>query len=144
MQHPANSIMETTTENAVIEKTRELCQTILNQPEYQQVLKQVDAFLSDEKAQEQYRQLASKGEHLQHKQSQGLTLSGDEISAYESERESFFNNPVARDFVGAQQSIHKVQETVAQFVAKTFELGRIPRDDDFDHGSCGHGCGCSH
>ena len=137
--------METTiTDNAVLEKTRELCQTILNQPEYQKVRTQVESFLSDEKAQEQYQTLSSKGEYLQHKQAQNLPLSGEEIAEYESHRESFFSNPVARDFVGAQQTIHKMQETVAQYVAKTFELGRIPTNEDFDSGSCGPSCGCGH
>jgi hypothetical protein len=46
--------------------------------------------------------------------------------------------------VGAQQAIHKMQETVTQYVAKTYELGRIPGTEDFDSGGCGHGCGCSH
>ena len=135
---------ETTFENAVVEKTRELCQAILDQPEYQQIRRQVDAFLGDSRAQAQYQSLAEKGEHLQHKQSQGVPLVGEEVTAYESERETFFNNPVARDFVGAQQTIHKMQETVSQYVAKTFELGRVPGAEDFDDGSCGHGCGCSH
>ena len=134
----------TTTENAVIGKTRELCQIILDQPEYQAVRRQVDAFLNDEKAQAQYQLLSSKGEYLQHKQAQSLPLSGEEIADYESHREAFFNNPVAREFVGAQQTIHKMQETVAQYVAKTFELGRIPSADDFDSGGCGPSCGCGH
>ena len=136
--------METTTENAVIEKTRELCQTILSQPEYQAIRRQVDAFLSDEQAQAQYQLLSSKGEYLQHKQAQNLPLSGEEVQDYESHREAFFNNPVARDFIGAQQAIHKMQETVAQYVAKTYELGRLPSPDDFDSGNCGPSCGCSH
>ena len=136
--------METTTENAVIEKTRELCQTILNQPEYQAIRRQVDTFLNDEKAQAQYEILSAKGEHLQHKQAQNLPLSGEEIADYESHREQFFSNPVARDFVGAQQAIHKMQETVAQYVAKTYELGRVPAAEDLDSGGCGSGCGCHH
>ena len=136
--------METTTENAVVEKTRELCQTILNQPEYQAIRRQLDAFLSDSKAQEQYQELADRSEHLQHKQTQGVPLSGEEITDYESQREAFFSNPVARDFVGAQQAVHKMQETVTQYVSKTFELGRVPTNEDFDQGGCGHGCGCSH
>ena len=136
--------METTTENAFVEKTRELCQTILNQPEYQSIRRQLDAFQSDGTAQEQYQQLAERSEYLQHKQSQGVPLSNEEISAYEAQREAFFNNSVAREFVGAQQAMHKMQETVSQFVSKTFELGRVPTDDDLNGGGCGHGCGCSH
>jgi cell fate (sporulation/competence/biofilm development) regulator YlbF (YheA/YmcA/DUF963 family) len=136
--------METITETAVIEKTRELCQTILDQPEYQIIRRQVEAFLKNEKAQEQYQMLSSKGEYLQHKQAQNLPLANEEIAEYETHRETFFNNPVARDFVGAQQAIHKMQETVAQYVAKTYELGRIPTADDFDSGDCGPSCGCGH
>ena len=136
--------METTTDNPVIEKTRELCETILGQPEFRAIRQQVDAFMNDEKAQEQYQSLSAKGEYLQHKQSQNLPLSGEEIAEYESHRERFFNNPVARDFVGAQQAIHKMQETVAQYVAKTYELGRIPNAEDLDSGGCGSGCSCGH
>src|SRR5436305_6916213 len=127
----------TTTENTVIEKTRELCETILSQPEYQKIRKDVDAFMNDEQAQAAYQLLSTKGEYLQHKQAQNLPLSGEEIAEYESHRESFFSNPVAKEFVGAQQAIHKMQETVAQYVAKTYELGRIPAAEDFDSGSCG-------
>jgi hypothetical protein len=104
----------------------------------------VDAFLRDEKAQAQYQALSTKGEYLQHKQAQSLPLSGEEIADYESHREAFFNNAVAREFVGAQQAIHKMQETVAQYVAKTYELGRIPNAEDFDSGGCGPSCGCVH
>src|SRR5438046_3086854 len=101
--------METMTENPVIEKTRELCQTILSQPEYQAIRKQVDAFFEDEQAQAAYQLLSTKGEYLQHKQAQSLPVSGEEIAEFESHREKFFSNPVARDFVGAQQAIHKMQ-----------------------------------
>jgi len=135
--------METTTiESPVIEKTKELCETILSQPEYQTLRSQVDAFMNDEAAQAAYQLLSSKGEYLQHRQAQNLPLSSEEIADYESHRENFFNNPVAKDFVGAQQAIHKMQETVAQYVGKTFELGRLPNADDFESGSCGSGCGC--
>jgi cell fate (sporulation/competence/biofilm development) regulator YlbF (YheA/YmcA/DUF963 family) len=134
--------MTTTTENPVIEKTRELCQTILDQPEYQAIRKQVDAFFDNEQAQAAYQLLSTKGEQLQHKQEQRLPLSGEEVADYEAHRERFFNDPIARDFMAAQQQIHKMQETVAQYVAKTFELGRIPSADDFESGSCGSGCGC--
>lgn len=135
--------METTmTESALIEKTRELCQAILTLPEYGTIRRQVDAFMSDEQAQAAYQLLSSKGEYLQHKQEQQLPLSGEEIAEYETHREQFFSNPVARDFMAAQQGIHKMQETVMQHVTKTFELGRIPAAEDFEAGSCGSGCGC--
>ena len=79
---------------------------------------------------------------LQHKQQMGLPMSAEEITEFEKNRDALVNNPIARDFLDAQQAMQKVQESVGQYVAKTFELGRPPSEEDF-HG-CGSGCGCSH
>jgi hypothetical protein len=51
--------------------------------------------------------------------------------------------PVAENFIKAQQQMHKIEKTVSQYVRKTFELGRIPGEDDFPRGGCGPSCGCS-
>ncbi len=136
--------MQTTTENAVVEKTRELCQTILDQPEYQSVRRDMDAFTNNAAAKSLYEKLSEKGENLHHKQHQGVTLDGAEIAEYEALRTEFMNNPTARQFVNAQETMNTMQETVGQYVAKTFELGRIPTESDFESegGSCGSGCGC--
>ena len=72
----------------------------------------------------------------------GVPLSAEEITEFEKDRDALVKNPVARDFLDAQQAMQKVQESVGQYVAKTFELGRIPSDEDFSSGSCGSGCGC--
>jgi cell fate (sporulation/competence/biofilm development) regulator YlbF (YheA/YmcA/DUF963 family) len=134
----------TSTENAIIEKTRELCQTILDQPDYQTLRRQVDAFLADDTAKAQYQTVIEKSEMLNHKQHQGTPLTPEEIADFEQQRETLLNNSVARDFLDAQQSMHKLQESVNEYLSKTFELGRVPAADDFDSGSCGHGCGCHH
>lgn len=106
--------------------------------------RKIETFLADEGAKELYRNLAEKGEHLNHKQQQGVQLSPGEIKEYEKERDALFANPIAAGFVQAQQDMHKVQETVGQYVSKTLELGRVPTDEEMDGGGCGHGCGCSH
>ena len=134
--------MSTTTEDAVLQKTRELCQTIVDQPEFQALRSQVDAFLASEESKQQYQLVMEKGEALQQKQQMGMPLSNDEIAEFEKHRESLINNPIARAFLDAQQEMHKVQESVGQYVAKTFELGRMPSPDDFSSGSCGPSCGC--
>ena len=135
--------MQTITEESVItQKTRELCQTILDQPEVQNIRRQIESFMTNDEAKTQYQLLSEKGEFLQHKQQQGLTLSNEEIADFEQSREALFNNPVARGFLDAQQEMHKMQESLGQYVAKTFELGRVPSPDDFQSGSCGSGCGC--
>jgi cell fate (sporulation/competence/biofilm development) regulator YlbF (YheA/YmcA/DUF963 family) len=138
-------IMQTTTdETVIIAKTRELCQTILDQPEYQSIRRRVDAFMGDEAAKSQYQTVVEKGDALQQKQQFGLPLDGEEINEFERNRESLLKNPVAQDFLDAQQDIHQIRESVLQFVTKTFELGRVPTTDDFTSGSCGPSCGCGH
>src|SRR5262245_58928790 len=131
-----------TADSAILEKTRELCQAIVAQPEFQSIRSRIDAVMADESAKIQYQNVMEKGEMLQHKQQMGVALSAEEISEFEKNRDALVSNPIARDFLDAQQAMHKVQESVGQYVAKTFELGRAPTDEDF--GSCGHGCGCHH
>ena len=134
----------TTAESPIMQKTKELCQTIVEHPDFQVVRQQIDSFMADEKARGQYEVVVQKGELLNQKQQQGLRLSNEEIADFESQREALVHNPVAKGFLDAQQEMHKMQESVSQFVAKTFELGRVPEPEDMDSGSCGHGCGCHH
>ena len=137
--------MQTNIEDSIIvQKTKELCQAILDQPDFQTIRRQVDEFMADEHVKSQYQELSERGALLQHKQQTGAPLDMTEISDFEQRRETFLNNPVAQGFLDAQQAMHNVRESVGQFVAKTFELGRLPQKEDFDDGSCGHGCGCSH
>ncbi len=137
--------MEAITDNSVVlEKTRELCQAILDQPDFSMIRRQVDAFMADESIKTQYQELSDRGAMLEHKQQTGTPLDMAEIADFEKRREAFLNSPVAQGFLEAQQAMHTVQESVTQFVAKTFELGRMPQQEDFDRGSCGHGCGCQH
>jgi cell fate (sporulation/competence/biofilm development) regulator YlbF (YheA/YmcA/DUF963 family) len=131
-------------ESPVIQKTKELCQAILEQPSMQSIRQRVDAFMADEKTRAQYDGLMSKGQALQQKQQMSMPLTGEEITEFETQREALLNNPVARGFLDAQEELHQVQESVQQFVNKTLELGRLPTDEDLNGGSCGHGCGCHH
>ncbi len=133
--------MSTITEDAVMQKTRELCQAIIDQPQFQSLRQQVDTFLANEESKTQYQLVVEKGEALQHKQQMGMPLSHDEIAEFEKHRETLIRNPIARAFLDAQQEMHKVQESVGQYIAKTLELGRMPTSEDLG-GSCGSGCGC--
>ena len=135
--------MELNSENPLIlQKTRELCQAILDQPDFQNIRRQVDLFLADEKIRVQYQELSDRGALLQHKQQTGTPLDMTEISDFEQRREVFLSSPVAQGFLEAQQAMHTVQESISQYLAKTFELGRMPEKADLD--SCGHGCSCGH
>lgn len=137
--------MQTTIEESTVtQKTRELCEAILEQPEYQAARKNIEAFLADDKSRAQYDGLTIKGQALQQKQQQALPLTGEEISAFEKERDALLANPVARGFLDAQEQMHEFQETVNQLLSKTIELGRVPGPEEMDSGGCGHGCGCHH
>ncbi len=131
-------------QNLVLEKTRELCATIIAQPNMGTIRKNIDSFMADDKSRSQYETLMQKGQELHEKQHRSLPLSGEEISNFEKSREALLANPVARGFLDAQEEMHELQETIQKHVAKTLELGRLPTPDDFEGGSCGHGCGCHH
>jgi len=134
-------------ESLVQQKTRELCESILQDSGYLGLRRKIDTFLSNENAKQLYRNLAEKGEHLQHKQQQGVRLSPEEIADYEKERDALVADPIAAGFIEAQQNLHQVQETVNQYISKTLELGRVPSAEEME-GCCGgeggHSCGCSH
>ena len=137
--------MQTTIEESTVtQKTRELCEAILEQPEYQAARKNIEAFLADDKARAQYDGLMTKGQALQQKQQQALPLTGEEIATFEKERDALMANPVARGFLDAQEQMHEFQETVNQLLSKTLELGRVPNPEEMDSGGCRSGCGCHH
>jgi cell fate (sporulation/competence/biofilm development) regulator YlbF (YheA/YmcA/DUF963 family) len=143
-----NQIMQTQIEDSIVtQKTKELCQAILDQPEFKSMRQKIETFMADEKTRSQYDALMVKGQTLQQKQQSGLPLDGAEVNDFEQLRESFLGNPIARGFLDAQEDMHKMQQTVSQMVSKTFELGRVPEESDLDSGCCGGGgggCGCSH
>lgn len=138
--------MQTTIEETpILLKTKELCQTILDQPNMRAIRDRINAFMGDEHARAQYDGVVSKGQALQQKQQMSLPLSGEEISDFEQHRDSLLQNPVARAFLDAQEELHEVQQSVQKYVSKTLELGRLPTEDELSAGGCGSGgCGCGH
>jgi cell fate (sporulation/competence/biofilm development) regulator YlbF (YheA/YmcA/DUF963 family) len=134
----------TTSDSAVLTKTRELCQAILDQPNVRALRQRVDAFMSDEQAQALYDGLVAKSQALQHKQQLSIQPTSEEMADFEQHRAALFNNSVARGFLDAQEALHEVQQSVHHYVTKTLELGRLPTDEERNGGSCGQGCGCSH
>ncbi len=129
-------------DSPVIEKTKELCQTLLEQPSFESIRRRIETFAGDEEARAHYNRLCDMQEQLQAKDQQGVGLSDEEVETFEKERDALFGNPVARGFIDAQQELHKLQETVGQYISKTFKLGRLPTEADFEEGACGPKCGC--
>jgi cell fate (sporulation/competence/biofilm development) regulator YlbF (YheA/YmcA/DUF963 family) len=133
------------TEDAIAQKTRELCETIVRQPRFQSLRRRVEMFLADSEAQSQYQCLSDLGQQLHEKQHQGLALTSAEIAAFDRQRETFSSNAVATAFVEAQEEMRQIQEQITRCVSKTLELGAVPSEEDLaGGGSCGSGCGCHH
>ncbi len=137
--------MQTTIDEiSVMQKTRELCQAILDQPGMQAIRQRIDTFMADAASRSQYEALVNKGQILQEKQQNALPLSGEEIADFEQQRDTVLRNPVARGFLDAQDELHKVQHSVQSYLTKTLELGRLPTQEELSGDSCGHGCSCGH
>jgi cell fate (sporulation/competence/biofilm development) regulator YlbF (YheA/YmcA/DUF963 family) len=134
--------MTATEDSPVVKKTIELCDVILAQPEFDGLRRRLDDFMADEVAQAAYRELSERGAALQELQHQGAIPNPDEVERFERQRQSFLDNPVAREFLEAQRTMHDVRETIDRYVTRTFELGRTPAAADFHSCGCGSGCGC--
>jgi cell fate (sporulation/competence/biofilm development) regulator YlbF (YheA/YmcA/DUF963 family) len=131
-------------ESAIQKATVDLCQTITSHPDFGNLRGRVEGFLGNDSAKEQYQSLVEQGQFLEHRQQTGGTITQAEVADFEQKREAALQNPVIRSFLEAQQEIQVIQRFVNDYVAKTFELGRIPSEEDFHQGDCGSGCGCNH
>jgi cell fate (sporulation/competence/biofilm development) regulator YlbF (YheA/YmcA/DUF963 family) len=133
--------MSSTIEN----KARELCETIVAQPQWTSIRTRIDAFLSNDAARGQFDEVNAKGQSLHEKQHSGQPLNGQEVADFEQKRDALLKNPVARGFLEAQDELHEIQHSVNKYIHKTLQLGRVPTEADFkEEGSCGEGCGCHH
>lgn len=129
-------------ETPVIEKTKELCQTILEQPAYQEIKKTIQSFLGHAELSAHYQRLCDKQDALHHKHEHGELITDQEVADFEQDETNFLAHPLAQGFIDAQRQMHKIEQTIASYVRKTFELGRMPTEDDFSGGGCGPSCGC--
>ena len=135
--------MQTLVEETIVtQKTRELCEAIVANPEFQASQQRIEAFMADEIARAQYEAVVNRGQALQEKQQRSLPLDGAEVAEFEKQREALINNPVAKGYMEAQEQMHELQSSIQKQINKTLELGRVPAAEDLEEGSCGHGCGC--
>ncbi len=128
----------------VIAKTKALCEALVAQESYRTLKGKLDAFVEDQEAQLMYQALSDHQSRLVEKQESGVQLTEDEIREFEDKREKLLMHPVAGGFVEAQQGFEELRDTIVRYVTKTFELGRVPTDDEVkpQGGCCGGGGGC--
>lgn len=129
-------------ENGVGARTRDLCEALARSPEFESIRLRIERFSGDVEARMQLEVVSRKGAQLQQRQESGEMLSEGEVSDFERQREALVSNDVAREFLEAREDMIRLQEDIARWIGKTFELGRVPTASDMD-GSCGPGCGCA-
>jgi len=164
----------TADDSAVMEKTKDLCASIVEHPDFRLLQEKVEVFLEDESARLQFQSVQERGQELQQKQHAGMELTEGEIRDWEAAREELTNNMVVRSFLQARQELESVQKMIGSYVGMAMELGRVPKPEDFavnescccgggEDGCCedgdghgggccqdeghdhgGHGCGCGH
>jgi hypothetical protein len=139
---PTKAVPTLQTEDTLA-KTRELCAALVAQPDFAEIKRRLDAFLSDELLKFKFQMVNERGNLLMMKHNAAAPVSNEEYLAFQQLREEFLANPVAREFIEAQEAISQFQNSVQNFFNKTFELGRLPTDEDLNDGSCcSSGCGC--
>ena len=128
--------------NIVGARTRELCEALAGSPEFESIRVRIERFSGDVEARMQFDLVSRRGAQLQQRQESGEMLGETEVADFERQREALVANDVARDFLEAREEMIRLQEDIARWIGKTFELGRAPTEADME-GSCGPGCGCA-
>ena len=135
----------TTTETKVLtleEKTRELCQFLLEDASYAAAQGRIDAFEEDKEAQDLYRNWQKKGSELHHMHQEGREPGEEDIAEMERLKGLLMDNPVGADFIEAEETLNSMFGKVMKMVQKTLQDGVVPSDEDLDE-CCGNsGCGC--
>jgi len=124
----------------IVEKTKELCATLLEQPETAAFLKDMNAFLENEELRSRYDVLTMQGEALAQRQQLGLQIEPEEFEKFEKERDEWMANELSQKFLEAQKRMQGLQDQIHQYISKTFELGRVPESYDIDY--CCNDCDC--
>lgn len=133
-----SELLETTT---VDTKARELCQFIVDQPEFAAARGNIEAFLENAEAQQIYRAWQEKGQELHRMSHEGLQPNDGDLQEMERLRESVTNNEVASDFTEAESQMNGTFSGVTKLLQQTLQLGRVPSVEEMnpESGCCGGG-----
>ena len=126
------------TGNDYKETAKDLCRALLEDEKLKGVFASIDAFMENDVSKELFSQMQVKGEELQTKQQAGIELTAGEVEEYNQLREKMLDDPAAKAFVEAQESIQSVHQTIGSWVSLVFENGRMPTEEEFA-GHCGPG-----
>ena len=104
------------TGNDYKETAKDLCRALLEDERLKGVFSSIDAFMENDASKELFSQMQAKGEELQTKQQAGIELTAGEVEEYNKLREQMLEDPAAKAFVEAQESIQSVHQTIGSWV----------------------------
>ncbi|MCC2685224.1 MAG: hypothetical protein K0R75_2123 [Paenibacillaceae bacterium] len=111
---------------AVLGKMEELCETLLQQEQFDELRAMLERFAADARAQEQYDHFAKIGQNLLEKERSGIEPTDDEKAGYEREERAVYGNDVIRQYLYANREFDQLKQMIDQYFSKTVETGRVP------------------
>ena len=124
---------------ALNEKVRDLCAFLAADDDFVAAQEQINAFEGDKDAQETYAAWQSTASEMQHRyQNEGVKPSAKQLSDLENLQKKVGENPVAANFVEANDLMNEMFSSVLKPVQKTFQLGRVPTEEELNE-CCGSG-----
>ena len=133
-------------DDRVAEMTRELCEAVVARMEAEGLREKVESFMADDEARQAYRDLHVFGDELHQKQHTGEKVDDADIDRFNELRDRMLENTVAADFSAAREKLGSLHGEIMNMVTQTFELGRVPTEEELGAGGCcnDEGCGCRH
>ena len=138
-------LLEPTT---VDEKARELCQFIVDQPDFSEARRQIETFLEDAEAQAVYRSWQEKAHEIHRMGHEGLQPNEADLQEVDRLRQAVAGHSVASAFAQAEDQMNGIFGAVTKLLQQTLQLGRVPSAEEMNanSGCCGGGggggCGC--
>ncbi|MEO0444437.1 MAG: YlbF family regulator [Verrucomicrobiota bacterium] len=128
-------------------KTRELCQTILDDASFAEAITRIQAFTQDKEAQRLYGTWQERGRAMHQLTHHGHTPTEEDVAELERCKAAVINNPTALAFEEAENQLNSIFGDVMKWVQTTLQKGRMPTEEDFASSGCcggggGGGCGC--
>lgn len=121
-----------TSVSSLQEKARELCQFILESPDYAAAQGKVDIFDEDTEAQKLYQAWRETEMELHQQHQQGNPPTDEQITDLEMKRDAAVENSVVADFADAENTLNQIFSTVVKVVQKSLQSGTIPTDEELN------------
>lgn len=138
------------TYSPIVAQTRQLCQSILDDKQFQEIVGHIEFFNQNVHKFPEYLDFLELQGDLEEKRHNGEELTAEDRTAYETAFEKAMSNEDVATFVACQEQLDQLVEMVTGYVNETIDNGTIPEHDEVmsqvgahhHHHGCGDDCGC--